>query len=365
MFALPSARYAIWFLAIATALAAMNIAAPLFGPIVLALVLGVVLSPFSARIDRLGAPPAASAFLTLLLSLLVVLFLGILIEPVISDVIARGPIIWAELSYSLENVQTMLRGLNDMSEEVEKAINEGEKDAGSMVAESKAAAEGGEKVDVPNVTTALMSAPVYAARAMIFIGTLYFFLLSRREVYAWVAKSGLDLTVEDLLKAESKVSKYFLTITMINGTFGALISVILLALGMPYAILWGFVAFLANYILYLGPAAFAVSLLIGGLVAFDGALSVAPAAIYVTMNMIEGQFVTPSLVGKHMKVSPLLIFISLVFWLWMWGPVGGIIAIPLLVWALALRKSDTLGGQTISSGTPGKLRPKRLAGDTG
>ena len=62
----------------------------------------------------------------------------------------------------------------------------------------------------------------------------------------------------------------------------------------------------------------------------------AALAVYVVMNMIEGQFVTPALVGRTMDVNPLLVFLSLVVWLWKWGPVGGIIAIPLFVWILAI-----------------------------
>ena len=339
MNAIPSARPAVWFLAIATTLVILKVAAPLFGPIVLALVLGVVLSPFAGRIDRMGAPPAVGAFLTLAASLSVIGLLLFLIEPVLSSAVRRAPIIWSELRETIESVQSALRGLDDVSDQVSKALNESADDAGSAVANAARPADNTEPaVKVPSITDAILYAPAYAARLMIFVGTLYFFLLSRREVYDWISASDFSASTADMLEAEREVSKYFLTITMINAGFGALVAAVLMLLGMPYAILWGFVAFLSNYILYLGPAIFAVALLLGGIVSFEGPISFLPAALYVGMNMIEGQFVTPSLVGRQMKVSPLLVFLSLVFWLWMWGPVGGVIAIPLLVWALALLK---------------------------
>ena len=100
--------------------------------------------------------------------------------------------------------------------------------------------------------------------------------------------------------------------------------------------LWGLAAFLLNFVLYLGPVVFAFALFIGGIVQFEGAISFLPAALYVAMNLTEGQFVTPALVGRHMKVNPLLVFLSLVFWLWLWGPIGGVVAIPFLVWTLFL-----------------------------
>ncbi|MCZ4353956.1 AI-2E family transporter [Roseovarius aestuarii] len=336
---IPSIRPAVWFLAIATALVILKVAAPLFGPVVLALVIGVVLSPFAGRIDRLGAPPAVGAFLTLAASLSVILLMLFLIEPVLSEAVRRAPIIWAELRDMIASIQSALRGLDNVTDQVSQALNDSPDDPATTVEKAARKSEDAQQgVQMPGIADALLYAPAYAARLMIFIGTLYFFLLSRREVYDWISASDLAVSTANMLDAEHEVSKYFLTITMINAGFGTLIAALLMTLGMPYAILWGFVASLANYILYLGPAVFAVALLLGGIVSFDGPISFVPAAMYVSLNMIEGQFVTPSLVGRQMRVSPLLVFLSLVFWLWMWGPVGGIIAIPLLVWALAVMK---------------------------
>ncbi len=72
----------------------------------------------------------------------------------------------------------------------------------------------------------------------------------------------------------------------------------------------------------------------------SGPASLAPAASFILLNTIEGQFVTPALVGKHMAVNPLLVFLALIVGIWLWGPIGGIVAIPLLLWGLVL--SDSL-----------------------
>jgi predicted PurR-regulated permease PerM len=130
---------------------------------------------------------------------------------------------------------------------------------------------------------------------------------------------------------------------------------------MPSPLAWGLIAATLNYILYIGPAVFAVSALLGGVLAFDGAMGILPAALYISMNACEGNFITPTLVGKNMQVNPLLIFLSLIFWLWLWGPLGGVVAIPILLYILAI-----VGGfgmsQTISFGTAGRSRPNRSAG---
>ena len=323
----------IWLLAIIATLIVMNIAATLFAPIVFAVVMGVVLSPVSDALDRAGLPQGLSAFLTLAATLFLIATILFLLEPVMTTAINQAPLIWFELRETIENARAALRGLEQAGEQM----------AGALGAAADGTDETG-SVAVPSVTDALLYAPSYAARIMIFVGTLYFFLLSRDGVYRWIESSPLWLTAADMHAAEKQVAKYFLTITMINAAFGVLVSVMLAAFGMPYAVVWGFLATLANFILYLGPPAFAVCLAVAGVVAFDGPISFVPAMVFLGMNMIEGQFVTPSLVGRSMDVNPLLVFLSLVFWLWMWGPVGGIIAIPLLVWMIALKNTQKQAG---------------------
>jgi len=288
--------------------------------------MGVVLSPISDAVERTGVPNGISALLTLGAALFFIAALLFLLEPVLTTTINRAPLIWFELRETIQAMQSAMRGLEQTGEQVAEAL-------GSDMTENSES----EMVAIPSVTEALLYAPGYAARVMIFIGTLYFFLLSRVGVYEWIENQRFALTSRDMRAAEKQVSRYFLTITIINFSFGALVTAMLALFGMPYALVWGFVAALANYILYLGPPMFAFCLLVGGIVAFDGPVSFVPAALYISMNTIEGQFVTPALVGSTMDVNPLLVFLSLVVWLWMWGPIGGIIAIPLLVWILALR----------------------------
>lgn len=315
----------LWIMTFIIVMVVLNFAATLFAPIFLAVVLGVVLSPLSDAMGRTGMPHGLTAFLTLGLTLFLIALILFLLEPVLTEVINRAPLIWNELRETIDIAQSTLRGLEQAGEEVADALG----DRGDTANQQ-------DSVAVPSVTDALLYAPGYAARMMIFIGTLYFFLLSRVGVYEWVEKIDSALTAADMRAAEKQVAQYFLTITIINASFGVLVSAVLAVIGMPYALVWGFVAAIANFILYLGPPMFAVCLLVGGIVTFDGPISFVPAAVYVAMNMIEGQFVTPALVGRTMDVNPLLVFLSLVVWLWMWGPVGGIIAIPLLVWILAI-----------------------------
>jgi predicted PurR-regulated permease PerM len=341
---MPNQRYLTLLVSLASLaviFAAMRIAEGLLAPMLAAVVLGVVCAPFTDRVERLGVPRVFAALLVLISFVSLLLLLFLVIEPTVSDAIRNGPLIWRELTDLIEDVRGALAGVQELQETVTEALGDGKQDGSAD-----------EEVAVPGVMDALAYAPSIAAAIMIFIGTLYFFLVARSDIYDRIDQMDLRLSKLMLCRAEARVSRYFLTITLINAMFGALVGLVMAAIGLPNAILWGLAAFLVNFVLYLGPAFFAVALGIAGLIEFDGAASLLPMAIYLAMNMTEGQFVTPSLVGRHMQVNPLLVFVSLVFWLWLWGPIGGVVAIPLLVWLLhVLEQVEAPPPQVVVSAT--------------
>ncbi|MEO1563423.1 MAG: AI-2E family transporter [Pseudomonadota bacterium] len=337
-------------IAVILAFATLELAQDFFAPLLTALVFGVILSPLSDLFSRVGLRPSLSSLITVSVSLILVACLAFLLEPYIAEAIEKAPVIWFELRGTVDGIRSMISGLNEIAEDVAQAV---EPDTAPAPAEAPG-------VDVPSITDALFYAPQYLAQFMIFIGVLYFFLMTRKEIYHWLGTTVSSVASSDFAYAERQVARYFLTITAINASFGILIAIVMQVFSMPAPVLWGIMAFLLNYILYLGPIALAGTLLVTGLVVFDGPISFAPAAVYLAINATEGQFVTPALVGHQMSVNPLLVFVSLVFWLWLWGPIGGIIAIPLLIWSISITRQAM--DQAISSGTPGKLTPKRLAG---
>ncbi|RLJ51649.1 putative PurR-regulated permease PerM [Litoreibacter meonggei] len=320
----------------------------IFAPVFAALLLGIVLTPLSDFWIRLRIPPALAALISTSLSLMSIMILLLLIEPYITQAINKAPIIWYELRETIDEFKRMLRGLERMSEDVADAIEptSGEAEKAPAI--------------LPSVTDALFYAPKFAAQFMMFTGTLYFFLMAQNSIYAWVGQTFSEFGEEDLRHAGSQVARYVVTISAINLGFGVLVTLAMQLLGMPSPVLWGVLAFTLNFVLYLGPIALVCALLVTGIVVFDGVESFVPAALYLAMNATEAQFVTPTLVGRSLSVNPLLVFLSLVFWLWLWGPIGGIIAIPILIWSMSVFQSAY--GQTISSGTPGKLRPSSAAG---
>ena len=360
-----ASRWAVIVIAAVALFGALRAGVGVFAPLAFGLVLGVVLSPVSDLVDRLGLPRTIGALFSLFLTLVVVAGLAVFFEPRIRAAFEQAPRIMAEFQDIIDGVQDMLRGLDEVQETVEEAIQEDPAAPEPTPVEVVGDETSDEAVNVPQITDALWLAPGFAAQALVVIGVFFFFLVARHGIYEWVARRRDGIsdgpTAKTLIDAERAVSRYFLTISLINIGLGVVVAVTMQVIGLPSPYLWGMVATLLNFILYIGPAVVAMGLLIAGVVAFDGAMSFVPPLIYVACNTTEGQFVTPALVGRNLSVNPLLVFLSLVFWLWLWGPIGGIVAIPILLYVLAIVAGFGVS-QTISFGTPGRSRPNRSAG---
>ncbi|WP_460273610.1 AI-2E family transporter [Celeribacter sp. ULVN23_4] len=319
-------HWALIILTFIAVIAALDLSQALLAPFTLAFVCAVVLSPVSALWKRLKVPPTLGALLSFCIVLTILAALIILTEPLVEQAYSQIPSIKYELKEGVSHLRHMFRGISEVTKEVQDTIS------------SEAGAEdAAQSVSLPSLGDALFAAPSLIAQVLLFAGALFFILLARDTVYEGISKLHARApSLVCLRGADARVSRYFLTITIINTCFGTIVAGAFAALGLPGAMLWGVVAALMNFIVYIGPAMVAVSLVVAGFMAFEGAASFAPAAIFIALNTLEGQFVTPTLVGRHMEVNPLLVFLSLCFWLWLWGPVGGFVAIPLLVWGLAV-----------------------------
>ncbi|WP_353474074.1 AI-2E family transporter [Salipiger sp. H15] len=325
----PVLRVSVAILAGLALLVCLKLAENIFAPLMLAVIVGIIFSPLADRLEKLGLPRGLVAIVLIVLMFFAVIALGFLAEPYITAAIDRIPTVKYEIRKFLFEYRDLIRGID----EVEQALG----------AAQKKAEEGS---GMPSITDALYVAPVIAGQALVFFGGLFFFLLTRWSIYSWMAhRIGDNTTTAAILDrfcaAETSVARYFATISVINIGLGFAVAGGLMLIGMPAAPIWGIAAALLNYVLYVGPAAMAAGLLLNGLVAYDGMMSFAPMAVYLTLNMCEAQFVTPGLVGKHIQINPFLIFVSLVFWLWLWGPLGGIVAIPTTV--IVLHLFDIIG----------------------
>lgn len=334
--------------------AALDALEAIAAPAVLALVTGIVLSPLSDFWERRGLPAFLGALIGLVGTLVVVTGLALVFQPVVARLVDQAPKVWLDMQDAIGVVQDLVQGLEEARDEVEKAVTS-KPEAGTEALAAEEAPEP-KALNLPDLSDALLLAPAILSNILIFAGVLFFFLLTRRGIYDWLARflpsDAPDFPRTSLLEAERLVSRYFVTITLINAGLGVSTAAMLRLYGMPGAISLGVVAFLLNFILYLGPAVFFCGLLFAGVGAFDGVMVLLPALTFLAFNGIEGQFVTPALVGRHMRLNPLVVFLALVFGIWLWGPMGGIVAIPVVLWLLVL-------GGVLPLGTPPAPVPVR------
>jgi predicted PurR-regulated permease PerM len=331
-----AAKIAIVVIGVVVFFIALDATQTFSAPVVLAIVTGIIISPISDRMSSLGLSRNASASLSFLFGIVAIVLLLSLLQPAVTRAIDAFPTVYSELNAKVFQLQAELRGLKEVEENVREIVDPEAARKGSDTSSDNSPSDA-----IPSVEDVVLLAPSVFGQALVYLGTFFFFVLTRTEIYQWVARRVVSPEersqfAQRLSAAERQVSRYFLTISAINAGLGSAVALAMMVVGLPSPILWGIAAFLLNYLIYLGPAALAAAFLVAGLTVFDNLYSVTPAAVYLTLNAVESQFVTPTLLGKSLLVNPLLIFLTVTFFLWLWGPLGAIVAIPLLLWGIAL-----------------------------
>lgn len=191
-------------------------------------------------------------------------------------------------------------------------------------------------------------ASVLAVVLLTFFFMVYGQTLQRNALALLPTRQQKKLTVEILTSIERAISRYVLTITLINTALGLALAGCLYWLGVPMqeALLWGTMAAILNFAPYVGPLIGIIIMLLMGFVAFDDLLpSLLPAGIYLVLHTVEGQIVTPIILGHSMRLSPLVLILALMLFGWLWGIIGLLLAVPLLVCVkLVLARIEGLGG---------------------
>ncbi|MEP7174986.1 MAG: AI-2E family transporter [Gemmatimonadales bacterium] len=132
-------------------------------------------------------------------------------------------------------------------------------------------------------------------------------------------------------ETEASISTYLFTVALVNIGLGIAVTLVMLLIKMPNAVLWGSMAALAEFIPYVGATVMLGTLAMAGLVTFPdvGHALLVPGA-YLAVNLLQANFVTPTVLGRRLTLNPVAILIGLVFWWWIWGVGGAFIAVPLL-----------------------------------
>lgn len=317
----PVLRYATLGLVAVALIVVLTIARPVAVPIAAGIIAGLVLGPAADWLTRHGLHQAAAAGLITLSGCLGLLALFALLAAPVALGAGELPTIAAVLRAKFDRLLDAAAQLwvvagvpvavPDMAPAVRDALN-------------------------PLLNIAMTSTSA-AGGLLIAVATVYFYLATRRTMKAGLLRLCFDREIRQVTdaffeKLERRIARYFGLVTSINLGVGAITIVIAFMAGLPYPVFWGALAFMLNYLPFIGPFIATVLLLGAGLAAKPGFVEAAwPAAAFFVVHLIEGNLVTPSLIGRRLTTPPFLVFLSFVVLLWLWGPAGAMLSTPLLI----------------------------------
>jgi predicted PurR-regulated permease PerM len=275
--------------------------------------------------EERGVPRVAAALIvTGALALLIVSLLALLSTP-ISVWLGHATEIGAMIQRKLQTMQGPLGTL----EEIRKTLN-------TIGAGGAAPTLKVEQTDTM-VTTIFSIVTPAVSQFVLCIGALVFYLVYQQKlrsavVYFLSDREARLATLRALSDIDAQMTTYFGTFTIVNVCLGVVTAALTWLIGLPNPLLWGVLAGVLNYVPYLGPAVVVGTLGVVGLLTFPtlGEAVVAPLA-FLGIVAIEGQFLTPALMGRQLELNPFAVFLAIAFCTWLWGPIGAFVSVPLLM----------------------------------
>lgn len=299
-------------------------------PVVAAFVVGVMLGPAARRFEAMRVPRALAALLLVASLALFIALVILLILPRVSELTSGLPGIVASLKEKLHVFDGLVAAWRRVTLMIGEPSNN---DALAFPLPGISWVPPTLSILLPTITEFLF-----------FLVVLLLFVSEwpdlRRGLVMTFASRDSRLTVLKIVnEIESGLASYLSIVTLINLTVGALTGVICALTGMPNAVGFGALAATLNFIPIVGPIAMFAVLLVVGLVAEPTfAWGLVPAAGFLLLITVEGQFLTPTIIGRRLELNPLAVLLSLAFWTWLWGPMGAFLSSPILMVALILRQ---------------------------
>ena len=313
-------------------------------PVLLAMFFALVGNPIIRLLQRVRIPRFVAALAVLCSGLALAVLLGQqLIQPA-GEWIREAPRELRSLAPKLQKLAKPMQDANKAAENIARAAG----------GESTSRPVQVVRTEVNDPYRVLTTTPMLITSILAVVLLTFFFMvygqdLQRHAIALLPDRQKKKVTVEILQTIETEVSRYVLTISVINAVVGLVFAACLyLGLDLPLdqALLWGTLAAILNFAPYVGPLIGIVAMLLMGFSTFnDPFQALLPAAIYLGLHTLEGQIVTPIVLGKRMALSPLILILALMVFGWMWGLIGLLLAVPMLVCVkIVLTRLDGMEG---------------------
>lgn len=310
-------------------LGAAYLASEIVLPLVIAFFLKLLLQPVVRTLENLHVIRTLASLLVILLLFTTIVGLTAAISGPASTWAAKLP----QGISRLEDRLAFLRAPIDALQRFLEGADRRTEGTSSSVAPNTAR---GSTLMINLMTKVFTEARRFASGFFLTVLFLFFFLVHGdtflRRVVEILPRFRDKRQAVDISEAiESDISVYLITITIMNAAVGAATAIVTWLTGLGDPILWGALAFLLNYVPILGPFTGVVIFLLSGLLTLDPLWrALLPAALYLCIHLAEGELITPMLLAQRFTLNPVLVVVALVFWFWMWGAAGAIIAVPML-----------------------------------
>jgi predicted PurR-regulated permease PerM len=306
------------------ALAALYVASPIVLPVVLAIVLKLLLQPFVRLSDRAGVPRGIGALLAIVL-------LMVALAALISGVAGPAASWGGKLPDAIPQIQHQLAFLARPISSVQWTLAQLQSVAGIGIAPQGPSEHPFNMMGVLFSGTTTVAAGTFTTLVVLFYLLVSGEIFLRRLVEILPSFAEKRQAVEITLDIERNVSGYLITVTLINFVVGLLTLAVMWVCGVANPLLWGLIAFLVNFVPILGPMAALVIFLMASVLSLGVSWwALLPVGLYFVIHVIEGELVTPLLMARRFTINPVAVILALLFWYWMWGVAGAILAVPML-----------------------------------
>jgi len=325
-------------------LVALRSAAAIAVPMTAAVILGSVLAHIGDRAQRIGVPPVVAGMVLVAATSVGLFVLGNSVADAIGSIVDRIPDLTRRIEKLAGPVIGYFDGLHALM--AERSVQPGGQGEGSLGRLASA-------VDMSAVTGFLGGLTPAFGEVLVFLATLAFFVagraaLRRKAILAFGDRDRRLTVIRVFNAAEATLATYFGTTSLIYLAVGAATAAIAWSSGLANPVLWGVIAFLLSFIPFLGAAIVAAALASAGLLTHQGIVTALwPAIGFTIVHVISENAVIPSILGRRFEINPFMVFVAIVFWSWMWGPMGAALAVPILLVAQTMR--DALAGAPLNT----------------
>ena len=306
-----------------------SVGSVVFLPLVSAIILTIVLTPLADRLIRLGLPNVLASVLSLLAAIVVVVLAVLVIVQPAYDLVEQAPRLIARVGEQFNSLRGSFGWIADIDRQLARITGN---TTGSQVI-----------VAGPSVLEQVaIATPSVVIEVFLTLLMTYFMIESRirmkRSLLLDRHSFGASLRAARVMRdVQDRVASYIITVAQINFGVGVIVALGAWGLGLTAPVMWGGLAMALNFLPYVGPLTMVGLLALIGLgTAETIPLGLIPPLLFLALHTVEANVVTPSLLGARFTLNPVMILLSISYFSWIWGVIGALLSVPILLTLTAL-----------------------------